>query len=587
MLAAILSGVLCGCSDDLQEEIPQGVQIKAFSPTAVMEGCEMIITGANLQQVDAIIFPENIRVDNFEVVTSNMIRVTVPASVSEGTLRLVTGDAVVESAVTMRPAVPMIRSMEPGDEARELEVLTFKGEDLECISKVIFPGEDGDIVVDAMSFMRKSSGHLKLRVPTGVSGGFAPIRLIAIDGSEIMSQEINLLAASKDPAGSVTCNIYHVGSGRYLTRNSAEEYPRVMSATGSRDQEFVFLPVDGEPGAYFLKNKATGEFLIIGDENDWRMIWVFDPTTLAYPEKAMYEIVNLPDGNVQIHNLSSQMLGTDSNDENSEVYGNKSGESEPRFLWRLNIISGTFDVPGSGYSEVLWEGSAELTWDGSTAPAVDGSKCANIIAGDKIILTFSHIGDAGGWPSCYIRSKSDAELAGTGLWDYSGKEMPFDVSIEILYDLSIVDGFKEGFYLVGTGATLSKVSVEHTGDPTIEIPADDNVIYFTPEPFLISWDAAIEISKDKFADVMAGQYISITVTAFEEGQDWPQVRVTSNWNDVAYLTLTDSEYNKGVFPFNASFRIDEDQLALMKDNGLRIDGVGAFISMVTYTDGPQ
>lgn len=403
LLSLAILGVAHSCTDEPAEEIPHGVQIKAFSPVAVMQNTPMIITGANLDQVTEIIFPGEISVSDFEAVGSNMIRVSVPAGVSEGTLRLKSADGTAESALVMHPAKPGITSMEPGDEAHELDVITFKGEDLDCISRIVFPAAEGDdVVVYAMSFMRKSSGHLKVRVPVGVRNGMAAIRLIALDGSELVSTEINLLAGEKTPDGSVTCNIINVSSGRYLTRNPAEDYPRIMNSTGSRDQEFVFLPADGTPGSYYLKNSATGEYLIIGDDNDWRMIWVADPTTISSPEKGMYQVMEIEgSANIQIKNVSSGMLGTDSDDENSEVYGNKWGETEPRYLWKLDIISGSFDVPGP--APTLWEGSLEYgDWN---VLELEATLFANLLVGDKIRMHF--IPEEGQYAQMDLRDSND------------------------------------------------------------------------------------------------------------------------------------------------------------------------------------
>ncbi|MDE6160618.1 MAG: hypothetical protein K2F77_03060, partial [Muribaculaceae bacterium] len=403
LLSLAILGFAHSCTDEPVEEIPQGVQIKAFSPVAVMQNTPMIISGANLDQVTEIIFPGEIGVSDFETVGGNMIRVYVPAGVSEGPLRLRAGDGVVESALSMRHAAPVISSMEPGDEARELDVITFKGEDLDCISKIVFPAAEADeVAVDAMSFMRKSSGHLKVRVPVGVRSGVAAIRLIALDGSELVSAEINLMAGEKAPDGSVTCNIINVSSGRYLTRNPAEDYPRIMNSTGSREQEFVFLPVVGAAGSYYLKNSATGEYLIIGDENDWRMIWVTDPTTISNPEKGMYQVVEIEgSANVQIKNVSSGMLGTDSDGENAEVYGNKWGETEPRYLWKLDILSGSFEVPGP--DPTLWEGSLEYgDWN---VLELESALFANLLVGDKIRMHF--IPEEGQYAQMDLRDSND------------------------------------------------------------------------------------------------------------------------------------------------------------------------------------
>lgn len=518
ILAVIIPGFATGCSDDLQEAAPQGVQIKAFMPTAVMENSEMVITGNNFDAVTAIIFPEGIEVKDFELVTSNMIKVKVPAGVGSGKLRLVSGEGTTESSIEMRPAVPQIKSMEPGDEVREREVLTFKGEDLDCISKIIFPGEEGtEIVVDAMSFMRKSSGHLKVRVPVGILGGLASVRLIAANGRELKSNEINLLAAAKDPDGSVKCYIKHIGSERYLTRNSAEEYPRVMGFTGSKDQEFSFLPVDEMPGSYYIKNSATGEYLVIGSENDWRMFWVFDPTTISIPERGMYQVVEVAGSdNIQIKNAGSGMLGTDSNDENSEVYGNKWGETEPRFLWRLEILSGSFDVPDTGTSE-LWKG--ELEYGDWNILDLEAELFANLNVGDKIRMYFTP--EAGQYAQMDLRDRNDVSFPGFEWLGLGEAEGYVDLPVTEDAHSRITSG---GLLIRGSHYTITKVEI--VSEPPLEI---GNVLWEGSQEFG-DW-FVVTIPAEYLQNLQADDTIRMTFTP-EDGQ-WPQMDLRDS-NDVSF-----------------------------------------------------
>lgn len=555
ILGAILSNIACGCSDDLQESVPQGIQIKAFMPAAVMENTEMVITGNNLNEVTAVIFPDEIEVKSFELVNSNMIKVIVPAGVSAGKLRLLSPEGITESIDNMRVASPQITSMEPGDEVREREVLTFKGEDLECISKIVFPGAEGaDIVVDAMSFMRKSSGHLKVRVPVGIMGGTTSIRLIAANGNELRSGEINLLAAAKDPDGSVKCYIQHIGSERYLTRNTAEDYPRVMSYTGSREQEFSFLPVDEMPGNYYIKNSATGEYLVIGDENDWRMIWVFDPTTISIPERGMYQVVAINGtDNIQIKNVGSGMLGTDSNDENSEVYGNKWGETEPRFLWKLEILSGSFDIPDSGSSE-LWSG--ELEFGDWNILDLEASLFANLNVGDKIRMHFTP--EAGQYAQMDLRDRNDGPFPGFEWLGLGEAEGYVDLPVTEDAHTRITSG---GLLIRGSHYTITKVEI--ISEAPVEI---GNVLWEGSQEFG-DW-YVVTIPAEYLQNLKADDTIRMSFTP-EDGQ-WPQMDLRDN-NDVSFpgfewLGLVD-------FPDGyVDFKMDESIQQRLVSGGLLIRG---------------
>lgn len=555
LLSIILSSITCGCADDLQESVSQGVQIKAFMPSAVMENTEMVITGNNLDEVSAIIFPDEIEVRSFELVTANMIKVMVPAGVSSGKLCLLTAEGITGSADDIRIASPQITSMEPGDEVREQDILTFKGEDLECISKIVFPGAEGsDIVVDAMSFIRKSSGHLKVRVPVGIMGGMSSIRLIAANGDELKSGEINLLAAAKDPEGSVKCYIQHIGSERYLTRNTAEDYPRVMSYTGSREQEFSFLPVDGMPGKYYLKNSSTGEYLVIGDENDWRMIWVFDPTTISIPERGMYQVLSVNgSANIQIKNVGSGMLGTDSNDENSEVYGNKWGETEPRFLWKLEILSGSFETPDSGSSD-LWSG--ELEFGDWNILDLEADLFINLKIGDKIRMHFTP--ETGQYAQMDLRDRNDVSFPGFEWLGLGEAEGSVDLPVSEDTHARITSG---GLLIRGSHYTITKVEI--ISETTVEI---GNILWEGSQDFG-DW-YVVTISAEYLQNLKASDTIRMTFTA-EEGQ-WPQMDLRDS-NDVSFpgfewLGLAD--YPDGY----VDFKMDELIQQRLMSGGLLIRG---------------
>lgn len=344
--AFIHAFMLVACEDGGKEELAIEMSLKSYMPTTVMTDCEIVITGTNLERVTSLLFPGDVEVTDFEVVTSNQIKALVPAGIAEegGTLKIVSSDKVLESSALMRLAAPRITAMDPGDEVKEGQELTFKGEDLEYIKQVQFPSADDDqyIVIDAMNFVRKSSDNVKVKVPVGVKNGVVPLNLIAIDGTIVQSPEINIAASAKDPEGTITCTIQHAASSLYLTRNMDEDAPRIMSSSGKPNQRFVFTPVTGEPQTYYIKNKEADEYLVCGDENDWRMQWVTDPNSISNPAKGMYQVVQI-DGNteyVQIKNIGSNMLGTDGTEENSEVYADKSTPTEPKYQWKINVISG-------------------------------------------------------------------------------------------------------------------------------------------------------------------------------------------------------------------------------------------------------
>ena len=305
-----------------------------------------------------------------------------------------------------------------------------------------------------MDFMRKGTSHLKLLVPEGIRNGMGSIRLVAFDSSEIVSQEINFVAAAKEPEGAVTANIIHIGSGRYLTRNSSEETPRIMSLTGGKEQRFVFLPVEGERATYYIKNVATAEYLVCGDDNNWRMQWVTDPTSISNPLKGKYRIVELDgtDGYIQIRCMGSSMLGTDSNDENSGVYADKNGEGEPRFQWKLDIISGSFEIPEP--SPVLYEGKFEFgDWN---VLEITADQLTELVDGDVIRMSFYPEPDQ--YPQMDLRDSNDVSFPGfewLGLDQFSE-----DGYVDFTVDSKICARLQKGGLLIrGSHYIITKVEI--------------------------------------------------------------------------------------------------------------------------------
>lgn len=251
----------------------------------------------------------------------------------------------------------------------------------------------------------------------------------------------------------------------------------------------------------------------------------------------------------------------------------------------LFIFMSTFAVNAiaqSGEKTVLWQGNAILSWDGSVAPNVMADKCTDIIAGDKIILTVSELDAAQDWPSCYLRSaEMHTELCGTGLWDYKTQTMPVDASIEIPYDYKVVNAFKEGFYIVGTGATITEIAIEHCGDPSIVLPTEDNVLWFGKATEL-SWSNSITIPKDKTNNIQAGQVIAVTIEKLNANEEWPSIRVTSDsWKDITSIPLWDDK--EASLPLEKIFDVTAENLPLIQE-GFRLDGPGAFVTMVKYCD---
>ena len=160
-----------GCDDDNSGGKSGELSIGQFYPTKVFEGQEVQITGFGLNEVTAVVFPGNISVTSFTKVGNGLINVITPAGVTNGILSVQTANGSASSKVELTTGDPHINSMMPNDEAGIGRELNITGVDMEFYVKAIFPGKDGDIVVNAVDFSRKSTPFIYLNVPDGIASG--------------------------------------------------------------------------------------------------------------------------------------------------------------------------------------------------------------------------------------------------------------------------------------------------------------------------------------------------------------------------------------------------------------------------------
>lgn len=362
------------CAPEIAEEAAEGLVIKSFMPVAVMPGCEMTVTGNGFEDVVSVVFPDGIEVTDLKIVTDNMIKVTVPSGIVQegGKLIVVTPDGKAESHVSMRPAKPVVKSLDPGDEIKPGKTLTIKGEDMEFVTKVLFPSStEGEFVaIEAMDFLRKSPDNVKVTVPKGIYNGIAKLSVETFEGKILETPEISIASGPSDEDWYIVCKIQSAAAEMFLTRNPGASTPIIQSASGNKDQEFTFVPIKEEKNTYYLKNNATGEYLSIGSEYEWRMGWYADPSAAPKPENAKFQVSPIAGTDYcKIHVLGSVDLGLDSTGDWSEVYSNKYAENGNYYQWIIHKISGPEfgECPEWVSNETfIWEGSVYISWSGMT-----------------------------------------------------------------------------------------------------------------------------------------------------------------------------------------------------------------------------
>lgn len=120
----------------------------------------------------------------------------------------------------------------------------------------------------------------------------------------------------------------------YLTAEAG--VPSIKSQNGTDDQKFMFLPVDGKPGTFNIKQVSSELFMSKLD--GWSVTFINDPAV----DTAQYVITLVSKGFYKIScpfaASAGKCIGTDLNTENGGVYSDKSG-TDGKHHWKIVSIS--------------------------------------------------------------------------------------------------------------------------------------------------------------------------------------------------------------------------------------------------------
>ena len=161
MLVSVAAISLTACTENQNEfswdkSDAGATLLEAFGPEVQRNG-DMTIIGKNLQNVNAVIFPTDIRVEDFTLVSNEKIEVKVPYEAEAGKLQLelkdksiITSTAdIVYVDVFTAPTVNMgeeVESVRGGDEITlegdylyNVATITFMSGLLTCFLRAVFP----------------------------------------------------------------------------------------------------------------------------------------------------------------------------------------------------------------------------------------------------------------------------------------------------------------------------------------------------------------------------------------------------------------------------------------------------------------
>ena len=202
VLSVALMGAFTACQVEKENESADlGLGIKVFFPTKVVAGQPMTINGSGFSDVREIVFPGDVSVTGFELVSDEMIRVVAPAGISSngGKLYVVSSTDRAESRMPLTLGNTVISgfSKQDGEEIEGGQQLTIYGEDLEFITGVeLLDEKEQPLLVGDELFYRKGTNTVIINIPKKVFEGTYIGKLYTYDGKQFSLPELSYKPAS-------------------------------------------------------------------------------------------------------------------------------------------------------------------------------------------------------------------------------------------------------------------------------------------------------------------------------------------------------------------------------------------------------
>ena len=202
LLSVAMMGAVTACNiEEIDETADVGLGIKVFFPTKVVAGQPMTINGSGFADVREVVFPDGVKVTDFEIVGNDMIRVTAPSGIAAGggnlIVRTADEEAVSRLPLTLGQTVVSGYSKQDGESIQGGEQLTIFGKDLEFISSVELLDPDGNpLVLQDEDFYRKGTSTILINIPKKVFDGTFVGKVYTFDGKEFALPELAYEPAS-------------------------------------------------------------------------------------------------------------------------------------------------------------------------------------------------------------------------------------------------------------------------------------------------------------------------------------------------------------------------------------------------------
>lgn len=286
ILTVILAATLTGCSLEEQvESADLGLHVKVFFPTKVVEGQPMTINGSGFSEVTEIVFPGEVVVTDFQIVSNDMIRVDAPAGIAAegGKIIVRTAEKSVESPLPLTLGETKISgySVEEGQQVDGGSQITIYGTDLEFIKAVELLDADGNpAFIEDKTFNKKATASIIFTVPKKVYEGTFVGKVHTIDGKTFEMPELTYKPASDggyfetvqhviwenpDPEGNGA--VSWSGQYRFYGEGNADTKGECIAMIAADHWNII------KTGTFYLKFAPAAEAYQIRANTGW---WSFD-----------------------------------------------------------------------------------------------------------------------------------------------------------------------------------------------------------------------------------------------------------------------------------------------------------------------
>ena len=585
ILTVVLAAALTGCSLNEQlESADLGLHVKVFFPTKVVEGQPMTINGSGFSEVTEIVFPGDVVVTDFQIVSNDMIRVDAPAGIAAegGKIVVRTAEKAAESPLPLTLGCTVISgySAEAGTTVDGGSQITVYGTDLEFIKGVELLDADGNpALIEDKAFNKKATSSLIFTVPKKVYDGTFVGKVYTLDGKVFEMPELTYKPAADGGYWETQKVMIWENDGTYGEINWSSDYRFALEGTNGNGDPIVAEIPSGiwsimKDGTFYM-TISGGDAYQIRVNTGW---WSFDGDGVYDIHKGDERFVDNGDGTFTLAvTISEEPL--------------KSGIYDLIDVQHLLFTGSGYTVHNLYYTEDVWVeggGSVEIVrtsiwkndgsvgaanWDGTYRYAKEGmdtnNECVAEIPADiweKMKTTpfnvqFSPAGDwwqirilDGHWSIGNAESNDITPNTPDRFVDNGDGTFTFVLDLQAYPEdgdklVTTID--EKHLLFSGSGFIINEIYWEEevfvpggdeptetviwVNDGSVGASNWDNTYRFGPEGGDPNNECVATLAPELWALLKTPFYLQITPTA-----DWWQIRILTGWWGAQWPTADDS-----------------------------------------------